>query len=213
MEAKSLPVPAGGSDFMDFLLVDPERLAIAIGDVAAKGLPATLFLAKLVSDLRLAGQKHQAPEAVLAELNLDLATQSRRMFVSAQYLLLDVASGAARVANGGHVPLLWYHGRTDEAEVVDLEGGPPLGVLPSATYPETTLSLEHGDSLFLLTDGVLECANGAGETFGFPRLIETVEATGRTQNLGVQSILRAVEAFTGNGRRHDDLSLVQVTWQ
>jgi sigma-B regulation protein RsbU (phosphoserine phosphatase) len=212
VEAKSIPASAVGGDFYDFLSLDADRLTATIGDVSGKGVPAALFMAKLISDLRFAGQKLGSPEAILSDVNLNLTTQTRRgMFVSAQYLLLDAETGEARVSNGGHVPFLWYHRGTGEAEV-DLEGGPPLGILPDATYPETVLSLEHGDSLILLTDGLVECTNESGEAFGFPRLVEVVEASGRTVSLLVQAILRAVEAFTAEGRRHDDITLVQVVW-
>jgi sigma-B regulation protein RsbU (phosphoserine phosphatase) len=213
VDAKSIPASAVGGDFYDFLSLDPDRLTAAIGDVSGKGVPAALFMAKLISDLRFAGQKLGSPEAILNEVNLGLTTQARRgMFVSAQYLLLDPETGEARVSNGGHVPFLWYHRGTGEAEVVDLEGGPPLGILPDATYPETVLPLEHGDSLILLTDGLVECTNASGEAFGFPRLVEVVEASGRTESLLVQPILRAVEVFTAEGQCHDDMTLVQVTW-
>jgi len=213
VEAKSIPASAVGGDFYDFLSLGPDRLTAAIGDVSGKGVPAALFMAKLISDLRFAGQKLGSPEAILSEVNLSLTTQARRgMFVSAQYLLLDPETGEARVSNGGHVPFLWYHRGTGEAEVVDLEGGPALGILPDATYPETVLSLEHGDSLILLTDGLVECTNASGEAFGFPRLVEVVEASGRTESSLVQPILRAVEVFTAEGQCHDDMTLVQVTW-
>jgi phosphoserine phosphatase RsbU/P len=213
VEAKSIPASAVGGDFYDFLSLDADRLSTTIGDVSGKGVPAALFMAKLISDLRFAGQKLVSPEAILSDVNLNLTTQARRgMFVSAQYLLLDAETGEARVSNGGHVPFLWYHRGRGEAEVVDLEGGPPLGILPDATYPETVLSLERGDSLILLTDGLLECTNESGEAFGFPRLVEVVETSGRTEPMLVQAILRAVEAFTVEGQRHDDLTLVQVLW-
>ena len=213
MEAKSIPASAVGGDFYDFLPLDSDRITAAIGDVSGKGVPAALFMAKLIGDLRFAGQKLGSPEAILTDLNLELTTQKRRgMFVSAQYLLLHAGTGEARVSNGGHVPFLWYHRQTGEAEVVDLEGGPPLGILPDAAYPETVLTLAHGDSLILITDGLLECSNAFGEAFGFPRLVEVVEASARTEPALIQPILRAVEVFTAEGRRHDDLTLVQVTW-
>jgi sigma-B regulation protein RsbU (phosphoserine phosphatase) len=213
VEAKSIPASTVGGDFYDFLSLGPDQLTAAIGDVSGRGVPAALFMAKMISDLRLTGQKLASPRAILNEVNAGLISQARRgMFVSAQYLLLDAGTGEARVANGGHVPFLWYHRKTGKAEVVDLEGGPPLGILADATYPETVLSLEHGDSLILLTDGLLECTDAAGEAFGFPRVVKVVESSAATEPSLVGPILGAVDAFTSPGGREDDLTLVHVTW-
>jgi phosphoserine phosphatase RsbU/P len=213
VEAKSVPASAVGGDFYDFFTPDADRLGVVIGDISGKGVPAALFMAKLISEFRFTGQRLHEPEEILAAMNRDLVGQSRRgMFVTLQFLLLDAANGAVRAVDGGHVPLLWHHRRTGEAEIMDLPGGPPLGILLDAAYPGTTLRLEHGDSLLLLTDGVLECTNESGEAFGFPRLIQAVQTAGRDNTLFVEPILRAVDAFTANGRRHDDLTLVQMTW-
>jgi phosphoserine phosphatase RsbU/P len=213
VEAKSLPASAVGGDFYDFYTPDAERLGVMIGDVSGKGVPAALFMAKLISDFRSTGQRLREPEEILAAMNQGLAGQARRgMFVTVQLLLLDSISGWVRASDGGHVPLLWHHRRSGEVEVLDLPGGPPLGIVPDAAYPGITLQLEHGDSLLLLTDGVLECTNESGEAFGFPRLIETVRTASPADGLYVQPVLRAVEAFTARGRRFDDLTLVQLTW-
>lgn len=213
MEAKTIPAAAVGGDFYDFFTPDADRLGLVIGDISGKGVPAALFMAKLISDFRFTEQRLHEPEEILAAMNRDLVGQARRgMFVTVQYLLLHAESGAMRAVDGGHVPLLWYHRRTGQAEVLDPSGGPPLGIVPDAAYPGSTLRLEHGDSLLLLTDGVLECTNESGESFGFPRLVQTVQTAGRTDSRFVEPILNAVMAFTANGRRHDDLTLVQVTW-
>ncbi len=213
VQAKSIPASAVGGDFYDFLTLDDDRLGVAIGDVSGKGVPAALFMAKLISDLRFIGQRCSGPEKVLETLNRELIGQERRgMFVTTQYLVLDAESGAVRLADGGHVPLLWYRHRTGEAEALDRPGGPPRGIRPVAAYPETGLQLAHGDSLLLVTDGVLECTNEAGVAFGFPRLLQTVRTAGATQASLVEAVLRAVEDFTPGGRHHDDLTLVQLTW-
>jgi phosphoserine phosphatase RsbU/P len=212
VEAKTIPASAIGGDFYDFPSQDDGWLAVAIGDVSGKGVPAALFMAKLISDLRFTALKFRRPEEILRSVNAALAAQARRgMFVTMQYLLLDAAKGEVRATNAGHIPLLWYHGRTGMAEPMDLPGGPPLGILPEAAYPETVLSLEHGDSLILLTDGVTESKDARGDAFGLPRLIEVVEAGGSGRTAFLPPVLDAVEAFSG-GRRHDDLTLVQLRW-
>jgi phosphoserine phosphatase RsbU/P len=212
VEAKTIPALTIGGDFYDFPSEDDGRLAAAIGDVSGKGVPAALFMAKLISDLRSTALKYRFPAEILHAVNAELAVQARRgMFVTMQYLLLDAAKGEVRAANAGHIPLLWYHRRTGLAEPMDLPGGPPLGILPEAAYPETVLSLEHGDSLFLLTDGVTESKDADGEAFGFPRLVQTVEAVDATQGAFLQPVLDAVDAFAG-GQRFDDVTLLHLKW-
>jgi len=117
-------------------------------------------MAKLLSDLRSTAQRHCGPAELLTALNGLLVGEDRRgMFVTLQYLLLDGGTGAVLAANAGHVPLLLYRARSGKIDTVDLDGGPPLGILGSVTYPETRLSLEPGDRLVLLTDGVTEATS------------------------------------------------------
>ena len=212
VDAKTIPASVVGGDLYDFPSRSDDWLALAIGDVSGKGVPAALFMAMLISDLRFTALKFCSPGDVLRAVNAGLATRARRgMFVTMQYLLLDATTGAVSAANGGHVPLVWYHRRTGKAEPVELPGGPPLGILPEAAYPETTLALDHGDILLLLTDGVLESKNARGETFGLSRLTEVMEAAGANGMALFHPVLDAVEAFSG-GRRHDDLTLVELRW-
>lgn len=212
VDAQTIPASVVGGDLYDFPSRSDDWLALAIGDVSGKGVPAALFMAMLISDLRFTALKFCSPGDVLRAVNAGLATRARRgMFVTMQYLLLDAATGAVRAANGGHVPLMWYHRRTGTAEPVELPGGPPLGILPEAAYPETTLALEPGDILLLLTDGVLESMNARGDTFGLSRLTEVMEAAGTHGRTLLHPVLDAVEAFAG-GRRHDDLTVVELRW-
>jgi sigma-B regulation protein RsbU (phosphoserine phosphatase) len=208
VEAKSIPATAVGGDFYDFPSQSGDWLGVAVGDVSGKGVPAALFMAKLISDLRFTAQRHGGPAAILRALNAELASEARRgMFVTLQYLLLDAASGTIRAANGGNVPLLWHHAQTGETELVDLPGGPPLGIVPETEYQEGTLALSPGDRLVLLTDGVLEAADARGEAFGFDRLAAAV-ASGSP----VATVLDEVLEFSADGARRDDLTLLQLTW-
>jgi hypothetical protein len=67
--------------------------------------------------------------------------------------------------------------------------------------------------LTLLTDGVLACASGAGETFDFRPRVRTVETAGRTVGLLIPPMVRARGAFTTEGQRQEGLILVQAAWR
>jgi phosphoserine phosphatase RsbU/P len=211
VEAQSIPATAVGGDFYDFPAQTEGWLAATIGDVSGKGVPAALFMAKLISDLRAVAQRHCGPAEILHALNTELAGQSRRgMFVTLQYLLLDATLGAVRVANAGHIPPLWRHAATGAIERCELDGGPPLGILAGVTYPQTTLQLAPGDQLLLLTDGILDVTDAAGQPFGYDRLIAALRAAGPAPL--VASILDEVLAFTVGAPRRDDLTLLALTW-
>lgn len=213
MEAQSVPATMVGGDFYDFPSRGGDWLAVSVGDVSGKGVPAALFMAKLLSDLRSTAQRHCGPGEVLAALNDLLEGEDRRgMFVTLQYLLLDGGSGTVQAANAGHVPLIHYRARTGEIDTVDLPGGPPLGILAPVTYPETRLSLEPGDRLVLLTDGVTEATNAQGEAFGWDRLTAAVDQATRIEGSLVGRVMEAVAEFTADGTRRDDLTLLELRW-
>jgi sigma-B regulation protein RsbU (phosphoserine phosphatase) len=213
VEAQSLPAQTVGGDFYDFPSRGGDWLAIAVGDVSGKGVPAALFMAKLLSDLRAAAQRHCGPGEVLHALNDLLAGEERRgMFVTLQYLLVDSGSGRVQAANGGHLPLLHYHARSKKATAVDLPGGPPLGILAPAAYPETILTLEPRDRLVLLTDGIPEAANPRGEAFGWNRLAAAVEQVAEGDGPFVERVIEAVVTFTEGGPRRDDVTLLAYQW-
>ncbi|MFQ5770918.1 MAG: PP2C family protein-serine/threonine phosphatase, partial [bacterium] len=105
--AKSLPAASIGGDFFDFIEIDKDTIGIAVGDVTGKGIPAALYMARLVSDFRIYTQIHKYPAQVLKALNKILVERSRRgMFVTFQYGLLNAASGKFVYANAGHIPFL-----------------------------------------------------------------------------------------------------------
>jgi len=94
-----------GGDFYDFIQIDKERIGIVIGDVAGKGVPAALFMAKLGSDLRTLVFTEKSPASALEKLNEVLVERSRRgMFVTLLYMELDSRHCGLTITNAGHLP-------------------------------------------------------------------------------------------------------------
>ena len=196
-----------GGDLVDYLQIDPGRLGVALGDVAGKGLPAALLMAKLQATLRALASEC----ASLGELGRRVNRIVKRdglsnRFATLVYLELAPDSGRVRLVNAGHPPPLLLKSRSIEELP---RGSIALGIVPDADFVEQQVELRAGEMLLVYSDGVTEAMNRAGEFFGDERLRATLAAAGAsTAEQAGQSVLAAADAFTGDARVFDDLSLV-----
>jgi serine phosphatase RsbU (regulator of sigma subunit) len=201
-----------GGDLVDYLRIDGERACVVLGDVAGKGLPAALLMAKLQATLRAL-----APEfASLAEIGSRVNTILVRdglpnRFATLVYLELRPGSGSVRVLNAGHMPPLVVRGR-DITEMP--RGGLALGLLPEATFEEQCVNLVDRDTLLVYSDGATEAMNPAGDFFGDERLRVLLPTISQLPVTDFGSkLVAAVHDFVGTARPHDDISLVVVRRQ
>ena len=173
LHASLEPAREVGGDLYDFFLLDDDHLCIAIGDVAGKGVPASLFMAVTITLLRAAGARSSDPAEVLARVNEPLCRgNDAAMFVTLFYGVYRVSTGELTYSTGGHLPpyVLRAGGGV---EVAARTVGPGLGISPAATFGTAVLRLEPGDGLLLYTDGVSEAMDAHQRMFGTER-IETV---------------------------------------
>jgi serine phosphatase RsbU (regulator of sigma subunit)/anti-sigma regulatory factor (Ser/Thr protein kinase) len=204
------PARAVGGDFYDFIELPDGRLAIIVGDVTDKGVPAALVMATTRSVLRGAARRLIAPGAVLERTNDLLCPEiPPKMFVTCLYAILDPASGRLQYANAGHD--LPYHRRTDSVEELRAVGM-PLGLMPGTRYEEHEITLAPGDSVLFYSDGLVEAHDTRREMFGFPRLQAFVERhpPGDGATL-IKVLLAELGAFTGpDAEQEDDITLVSL---
>jgi serine phosphatase RsbU (regulator of sigma subunit) len=197
-----------GGDLVDYLHLDSRRLAIVLGDVAGKGLPAALLMAKLQATIRALA----AEAAGLGELgrlvNGILCRDGLpNRFATLVHAEIAPDEGSVRLLNAGHMPPLRRSHAIEELP----HGSFALGITPDATYDEQRVELQPGEVLLVYSDGVTEAMNRAGEFFGDERLRTVFAATGEAsaEQIG-RRVLRSVDAFTGDAPIHDDLSLVVI---
>jgi len=196
-----------GGDLVDYLALDANRMGVALGDVAGKGLPAALLMAKLQATLRAL-----APEGdSLAELGSWLNRILHRdglpnRFATLLYFEIVADSGRVRMLNAGHMPPLLLRG----AKVEEMQrASSALGMFPDAVFVEQQIDLGTDDLLVAYSDGLTEAMNRAGEFFGEERLHGLVtDLAGLTAETAGSRLVAAVEAFVGDAPRHDDLSLI-----
>lgn len=203
----SVPANDVGGDLVDYLEVEPGRLAVFLGDVAGKGLGAALLMAKLQATLRALVLPESSMAEGIARLNRIFCRDGiEGRFATLVQLEFRESTGEVRIVNAGHMPPL-VAGPTgvQQSEPVSL----PIGIEPEESFHAQSLALEEGSTLIVFSDGVSETMNEEGTFFGEDRIRELVaHGRGRTARELGEEILRAVDEFRGERRLDDDLSLV-----
>ncbi|MFI1169729.1 SpoIIE family protein phosphatase [Streptomyces sp. NPDC020801] len=155
--ARYLPATQGmdiGGDFYDLVATHPTAAAV-IGDVQGHNVTAAGLMGQLRTAVRAYTTVGQEPQEVMRSTNRLLMDLGVELFASCLYLRLDAAQGCAVMSRAGHPPPLLR--RPDgRVRVLDLAGGPLLGIDAAATYPTTRVGLAPGSVLVLYTDGLVE---------------------------------------------------------
>ena len=202
------PARTVSGDYYDYQMLPDGRLALALGDVAGKGISAALLMASLQASLRMQlRQDGLAPSKLVARINQHLhANTAPEKYATFCFALFDDQSGELTYTNAGHLPpLLFRDGRVTPLEV----NGMVVGAFPFAKYNESQVTLLPGDLLVGYTDGITEPENEYGEMFGEERLIEIVSKVAHEDHEKIiQTVIEAVQQFTGSPELQDDMTLI-----
>ncbi|HEX7112889.1 MAG TPA: SpoIIE family protein phosphatase [Mizugakiibacter sp.] len=210
--ARLMPARSVGGDFYGVFRHDTRHLCFALGDVSDKGVPAALFMARVVGHLEGATRDTLDPQRILARLNAELCQRNDNlMFVTLFCGVLDLAEGALAYASAGHeAPLLV---RADgECVTLPIAGGPPLGVDPVAQFATLRYALDPGDLLLAYTDGVTDARASGGGLFGEARLIAAALAGERAPAAVVERVLGSLERHTQDSEPADDITLFALQY-
>jgi serine phosphatase RsbU (regulator of sigma subunit) len=195
IEAAYLPANEVGGDFYQVLGEARGPAWVVVGDVSGKGLRAAMTGTLAIGALRALAPEGNGPAELLSRLNDRLAESADGGFITCLCARLT-PDGVLTLANAGHLPP--YRNGVE----LELDTALPLGIVPRLTYTESQFQLEEGDVLTLLSDGVVEAQNRAGDLFGFERTREMVLGTagslavaardfGQTDDITVLSLLRS----------------------
>ena len=209
LSADMRPARDVGGDFYDYFMLDDRRVAIAIGDVCGKGIPAALFMAVAITALRNAAQSEPDVASALARVNEHLCRDNdANMFATLFYGVLDLRSGVLEYGNCGHnAPYVLSGGKRRPLPAT----GIPVGLMADMPPRSALMVLNPGDSLVLYTDGVTEAMNPGNEEFGRERLETLLDGAGALPAVDLlKRIYAEVDDFAAGEDQADDITCLTL---
>jgi serine phosphatase RsbU (regulator of sigma subunit) len=197
-----------GGDYYDFFPYEQRRVAMVLGDVSGKGMPASLLMMGLQARVQVLIDEPKNLAEVMTKLNriTSLNCPANR-FISLFFCILDGETGELTFCNAGHNPPLIIRANGTWEQLRG--GGPVVGILATIEYQEHHVRLEEGDTLVIYSDGVTEAENPRRDEFEVEGLVQSVIAN---RHLPAEKIIeevnRAVAEFTAGAPQSDDITLV-----
>ena len=206
------PAKEVGGDLVDYLTVGDTLLVLALGDVSHKGAGAALFMARTYSLIRGIAARPDAaalfrdPTGAAALINAALCNNNTTgMFVTLLIATFDTESGKLAYVRAGHLPPLLRR-RTGEIERLAVLGGPPLGLVDTATHKSASVDLAPGDQVLIVTDGITEAADASGVQFGESRVREFLATARPDEQTPLARLLETVRRFEAGQPASDDIA-------
>jgi len=202
-----------GGDYYDYITLLDGRLVFALGDVSGKGVAASLLMAKLSAEVRGGLVIEPTFADTMRRLNR-IFCESRwdNRFVTFFFGILDPATHEICFHNAGHIPpiLVSPDGKAELLGEDDI--GLPLGVMENSEYSETRFTMQCGQKLVVLSDGITDAMNAQENYFSLNGVLKFVSgaATGPAKDFG-ERLISAVHSFAGRTPQTDDQSLVVVS--
>ena len=208
------PAKEVGGDFYNFFLIDDDHLALMIGDVSGKGVPAALFM--MVTNIIIIDRTRMGgtPAEILAYVNNSLSKYNKaEMFVTVWMGILELSTGKLTAANAGHeYPVL----KKPDGEFTLLKSrhGLAAGAMENTKYRDYTLPLEPGSKLFVYTDGVPEATAADVSMFGTDRMLTALNKDPEADPEQIlKNVRAAVDGFVEDAEQFDDLTMLCIEYR
>lgn len=206
-----LPARQVGGDFYDVFDLGNSKIGVLIGDVADKGVPSAIFMARAHALIIAEADRAMTPGEVLLMANTHITRfEKSRQFVTALYGVLDTTTGEFSYARAGHEPPLLMDAQ-GQVNRLPHQPGMALGLWEDIMLDENTVHLPKGTLLVMFTDGMTDCRNPNGEPFGLERLRQTLTEFEHTSaQASCDNLLETLMKYQDGSKQDDDVTLVAV---
>jgi sigma-B regulation protein RsbU (phosphoserine phosphatase) len=206
----SIPAQVVGGDYFDFIPIEGNGLAVCLGDISGKGLPAALLMSNLQATIR--GQSFLGPsprECIKRSNKLLFRSTDPGKFATLFYGVLNFEKHELFYCNAGHDrPFLLAESK--DPTRLDV-GGIVLSCMEEFSYEEATIPFNPGDSLVVFSDGITEARNEVGEEYGEERLAAFLQdSLGEPAAAMIDRVIEAVRRHAGDSPQTDDMTLVVI---
>jgi len=200
-----------GGDLYHCLPRPNGHLLLAVGDVAGKGVPASLAMAATIVLLRSLNEMDADLETMGPHLDRQLLESlAAEQFVTLFVGDLDPATGELLYVNAGHEPPLLRRAATGQIDSLESTGR-PMALLPGGSFEVAQARLEEGDLLVVFSDGIPEATVAGDEFFGLDPVLETLRTSKATSLVALrEEILTQIDGYLGDEPASDDVTLLMI---
>ena len=206
-----LPARQVGGDFYDVFELGENKFGVLIGDVADKGVPSAIFMARAHALIIAEADSITSPGEVLRKVNTHITRlEKSTQFVTALYGVLDTLTGEFTYARAGHEPPLLLDA-DGTIQRLPFQSGMALGLWENIALDEHYFTMPKGSLLMMYTDGITDCRNPRGEPFGLERvktLMSGLKAF--TAQSGCDHLFETLRQYQDGSKQDDDVTLVAI---
>ena len=208
--ASMTPAREVGGDLYD-VVVDGDELFFIVGDVAGKGVPASLYMAVTRTLFRNLATNYQSAANVVREINRAIAgSNDQYLFVTLFVGVLDLRTHMLTFCNAAqNSPVMVSP--SGECSLLEAETNLPVGVVDRYAYEEQQIAFEPGTALLLYTDGLTEAVSQQRQLFGEQRLLACVEECRHASaEQMITHLHEQVQVFAAGREQGDDLTMLYI---
>ncbi|MFU8773650.1 MAG: PP2C family protein-serine/threonine phosphatase, partial [Anaerolineales bacterium] len=195
----------------DVFPLGKDKVAIVVGDVADKGVPSAIFMARTHALLYSEAHRCHEPAEVLQQVNQHLIKMNQsNLFVTVLFAVLNLKTGQLGYARAGHeLPIILSP--DGDAHLAPWGQGQLLGLMEDPLLDEQALTVPKRGLVLFYTDGIADGRNENGASFGYNRLLDKIKTMNALSAQEVcDRLFETLVDFQGAAAQDDDVTLVAV---